>query len=545
MQSSQMQDGGPEPRMPPSDPTGVCSSLMASHGGVDPRRTSGSGDPEGPSARERSFARGALIIVGAGVLVAQLALIEADRPPGWDESIYLSQVTPEMDAMLLRAFRARGITYLVAPITLLGGSVEHVRLFLMVLSSVALAATFSVTIPLVGVAAPIAAVFLASSWLYLFNGSIVLPNLWAAILGLSAAVLTARRVEGGGTRSTVLAAISLGVMALLRPTEATVVFAAIALSLLLWRKASRGLIVPLSVALILGVLPWLVEMSVRFGGTLRALEVAHTEHHLSVADAGANLVAYLAATDGGASMDVPISGALWWAALIVLSVVAIRRSSRSRRTVVILCCTGAVILAVEYVAFVTAVAPRFLLPAYAFAVIPAAVGLVSLLRSGTSARYGGALIALLTIPWMVWQIRVADRVADRQHGSVLMFWEVGLGLREMADGQPCAFMSPHGWPAIEFAAGCRGSMLPRPRGPSDHELRRLSTSEVQGFVILRLPPRPRSVLSSIEPTSFRGPKMTWYIYEIPVLRERAVERLGLAAIDVGETKLPSTHVDEA
>ena len=447
--------------------------------------------------------------------------------------------------MLLRAFRARGITYLVAPITLLGGSVEHVRLFLMVLSSVALAATFSVTIPLVGVAAPIAAVFLASSWLYLFNGSIVLPNLWAAILGLAAAALTARRVEGGGTRSMVLAAISLGVMALFRPTEATVVFAAIGLSLILWRRASRGLIVPLGVALILGVLPWLVEMSVRFGGTLRALEVAHTEHHLSLADARANLIAYLAATDGGASIDVPISGALWWAALIVLSVAAIRRSNRSRRTVVLLCCTGAVILAVEYVAFVTAVAPRFLLPAYGFAAIPAAVGLVSLLRSGTAARYGGALIVLLMIPWMVWQIRVVDRVADRQHGSVLKFWEVGLELREMADGQPCAFMSPHGWPAIEFAAGCRGSMLPRPRGPSDHELRRLSTSEVQGFVILRLPPRPRSMLSSIEPTSFRGPKMTWYIYEIPVLREGAVERLGLAVIDVGETKLPSTHVDEA
>ncbi|MDQ4107321.1 MAG: hypothetical protein M3138_00750 [Actinomycetota bacterium] len=511
---------------------------MASHGGVDPRRTSGSGDPEGPSPRERSLARGALIIVGAGVLIAQFALISADRPPGWDESIYLSQVTPGMDAMLLRAFRARGITYLVAPITLPGGSVEHVRLFLMVLSSVALAATFYVTIPLVGAAAPIAAVFLASSWLYLFNGSIVLPNLWAAILGLAAAVLTARRVEGGGTRSMVLAAISLGVMALFRPTEATVVFAAIGLSLLLWRRASRRLIVPLGVALILGFLPWLVEMSVRFGGTLRALEVAHTEHHLSLADAGMNLVAYLAATDGEAFIDIPIPGALWWAAMIVLSVVAIRRSNRSLRTVVILCCVGALSLAVEYVAFVTAVAPRFLLPAYAFAALPAAVGLVSLLRGTTNARYGGALIALLMIPWMVWQVRVADRVADRQHGSLLMFREVGLELRKMAGGQPCAFMSPHGWPAIEFAAGCRGSILPRPRGPSDHELRRLSTSEVQGFVILRLPPRPRSVLSSIEPASVRGPKMTWYIYEIPMLPEGALERLRVATVDVGGDDAP-------
>jgi hypothetical protein len=483
--------------------------------------------------------------VGVGLLIAQLALVAADRPPGWDESIYLSQVTPGMDAMLLRAFRARGITYLVAPITLLGGSVEQVRLFLMVLSSFALAATFYVTIPLIGVAAPIAAVFLSSSWLYLVNGSNVLPNLWAAILGLATAVLTARRVEGGGNRSMVLATISLGAMALFRPTEATVVFGAICLFLLLWRQASRRLIVPLGVALILGFLPWLVEISVRFGGTLRALDVAHTEKHLSPADAGENLLAYLAATDGGASIDIPISGAFWWAALIVLSVVAIRRSNRSRRTVVILCCVGAVILAAEYVGFVTAVAPRFLLPAYAFAAIPAAVGLVSLLRSETPARYGGALVVLLMIPWMVWQIRVADRVADRQHGSVGVFQEVGLQLREMADGQPCAFMSPHGWPAIEFAAGCTGSMLRRPRGPSDQELRQFSASGVQGFVILRVPARPRSVLSSVEPTRFGGPKMIWYIYEIPMLRTGAVERLRLAKIDVGETKLSSIHVDEA
>ena len=35
--------------------------------------------------------------------------------------------------MLLRAFRARGITFLVSPVTMLGGSVEQVRLFLMAL----------------------------------------------------------------------------------------------------------------------------------------------------------------------------------------------------------------------------------------------------------------------------------------------------------------------------------------------------------------------------------------------------------------------------
>jgi hypothetical protein len=173
------------------------------------------------------------------------------------------------------------------------------------------------------------------------------------------------------------------------------------------------------------------------------------------------------------------------------------------------------------------------------------VGVVSLLRSGTSARYGEALIVLLMIPLDRWQTRVADRVADQQQLSVLMFRQVGLELREMADGQPCAFMSPHGWPAIEFAAGCRDRCFRRPREPSDRELRQLSTSGVQGSVILRLfPARDRCSAPSNRP-SVRAPKMISYMSEIPMRREGAVEGLRSAKIDVGETKLPSTHVHEA
>jgi hypothetical protein len=461
-----------------------------------------------------------MVAVVTGSLVMQLALIQADRPPSWDESIYLSQVTPEMDAMLLRAFRARGITYLVAPITLAGGSVEHVRLVLMVLSSLAVGLAFAIAIPLIGLAAPIAAVLFSYSWLFVLNGSAVLPNLWAAILGLAMTALIARRLEGGGTRHVVLAAASLAGMAIVRPTEAVVVFGAIGLGLLLSGRASWGLIWPLGIALIGGLLPWFVEISVRFGGPIRGLGVAHTEQHLGVGDAGTNLSAYLAATDGRSSLDIPIAGVLWWCSLAVLTVVAIARSSGSRRSIVVLCGAGALVLAAEYLVFVSAVAPRFLLPAYAFVAIPAAVGLVSLLRGGIIGRGAGVLVLVLLGAWIVWQARVADRVGDEQREALVSFREVGLRLREMAEGEACAFMSPHGWPAIEFAAGCRGSALPRPRGPSEEELERLSMGGRRGFVILRTSPLPRSSLTRILPVPFegrsRGRTWTWFIYEIPV-----------------------------
>jgi hypothetical protein len=476
-------------------------------------------DRAGPSAREQLIARIVVVIVGAGTLIIQLFLLPMGRPPGWDESIYLPQVTPGMDAMLLRAFRARGITYLVAPITFSGGSVEQVRLFLTVLSSFALATASSLTVPLIGMAAPIAAVFFSFTWLFLFNGSAILPNLWAALLILATTGLAARVLEEKGNRLTVLAAVALAATAIFRPTEAVAAFGAIAISVLVWRRASWRLIIALGSSLVLGLLPWIVEISIRFGGPVHALGVAHNEQNLSLVDAGTNLATYLAATGGDASADIPFAGALWWSVLVVLAVVGVARSNRSRRTVVMLCGVGALVLGFEYIGFVEAVAPRFLLPAYALAAVPAAVGLVSLLRGGMVAQSIGVLVLLFTIPWTVWQSGVAGRVADEQMPSLELFREAGVRVREMAGGRPCAFLSPHGWPAIEFASGCTGSALPSARGPSQRELLRLASGGRRVYVILRARPRPRSMLASIEATRIRGRNVTWFIYELPKFEE--------------------------
>ncbi|MGI8615203.1 MAG: hypothetical protein ACR2L4_00245, partial [Actinomycetota bacterium] len=53
----------------------------------------------------------------------------------------------------------------MAPVTGLGGSVRDVRLFLMVASDLTMVATFRLWIPLIGLAAPAAAVLFSFSWL--------------------------------------------------------------------------------------------------------------------------------------------------------------------------------------------------------------------------------------------------------------------------------------------------------------------------------------------------------------------------------------------
>jgi hypothetical protein len=150
------------------------------------------------------------------------------------------------------------------------------------------------------------------------------------------------------------------------------------------------------------------------------------------------------------------------------------------------------------------------------------IGLVALLRGGVlplaagavAVRIVGALVLALIVPWAIWQGIAADRFQDLRMESTVAFHEVGLAIRELADGRPCAFMSPHGWPMVEFAAGCDGSRLPRPRGPTRAEFEKLEAGGRQVFVILKTAPPRTSPLASSTPTPVRGPRRTWLVYRI-------------------------------
>jgi hypothetical protein len=472
-------------------------------------------ESHGHPAREQALAWRALIAVGVAYVVAQAALISLSRPPGWDETVYLSQVMPGVDALEFLAWRARGITLLVAPVTWLGGSVRDVRLFLMVASALTMVATFRLWIPLIGLAAPAAAALLSFSWLGLLGGTEVMPNLWAALLGLATAGLVARRLEGGSTRHAVLASTVLAAMALVRPTEATVLAGAIGLYVVVFRRTQWRLLFGLGLGLVLGWLPWFIEMSIRFGGPLSALDEAAVEHFATVSVVQ-NVVLHVASTDGRPpGSPAPVGGALWWSFLVILAIVAMARAPRpSDRAVAILTSFGALALATEYLVFVSALAPRFLLPAYAFASLPAAIGVVTLLRGGGVSRVAGVVVLVLVIPWAIWQGDVAGRFQDKRMISTLAFRDVGLKLRELADGRPCSFMSPHGYPQISFASGCDGSDLLRPRGPKAAELEELRKDGEELFVILKGAAPPDSPLDALMPLPVPGPSRTWFIYQV-------------------------------
>jgi hypothetical protein len=462
-----------------------------------------------------------LVAVGAAFLLTQLVFFPFGRPANWDEAVYLSQVTPGMDALFMDAWRSRGITLLIAPVSLLGGTLSDVRLYLTIASAAAVTMAFRVWIPLIGLAAPIAAFLFSFTWLGLLNGSALMPNLWAAILGVAAAGLVGRRLEGGSFGQAVLAAILLGMMALTRPTDATVLTGAIGLYLLLVRRSSWRFGLALGLGLFLGWLPWLLEMSIRFGGLSGAFHRSNSAGHVSLAPISEHVASYLRFTYGRKALPVgqfPVEGILWWSLLLVLAAIALFLPAERRvRSMGLLSFLATGASAFEYLVLVRIVAARFLLPAYAFAAITAAVGVVSLFRRGVAGRVIGAVVLVSIVPWALWQLDVARGVLAGQLRPAERYYEAGLLLRDLAGDGPCSFVSPAVHPQVQIASGCSGGKLTA-REPTTTQLAAAASGE-EVFIILPHKAERGSRLAALDPTRFRSTHRTWFIYQLSQLVE--------------------------
>ena len=461
------------------------------------------------------MARRLLIVVGAAYLVAQLLLFSSNRAPSWDEAIYLSQVTPGVDAIAFAPSRARGISLLVAPVTMAGGSIPAVRLFLAALSSVALVGSFLVWVPALGLGAAVAAFLFASTWVGLFYGSEVMPNLWAAVLAVAAAGAFVRRVEDGARWAAIAAAVLVGLMALARPADALVLSGALTLYVLLFRRSSSRELVWLA-GLAIGWGVWLVEMSVRFGGPARAMREASTLGHLTALGGGERVLQNLALTNGPtigpeANPDVPLAGVLWWGTTTALAGVAVAQRRSARRGAVLCAVLAGSALAAEYLVFVSGLAPRFLLPAYALLSLPAGAGLISLLAGGPARRIVGATAVAVLAGLTVWQVGAARTIGINAGAAREKVAEVGDEVRRLSVGRPCVVASAAAFPQLAFASRCAGRGLAGIDATSLAALRGAVSPSERLFVALPTSPPGGSPLASMPAVSVEG----WFVFELP------------------------------
>jgi hypothetical protein len=394
----------------------------------------------------------------------QVALTSLHRAPSWDEAVYLSQVTPGGNAVFFAPSRARGIALIVAPLTLVGAPLWLVRLSLACLSSLGLVVAFRCWVPLLGRATPIAAGLFGFSWLAVFYGSEVMPNLWIALLGLGAAALTVRAVVDRPPRSVAIFVL-LAAASLVRPPDA-VVLALVLGGFALLAGTPRAVPLALAAGAAAGWVPWLVEMSLRFGGVAEAIRAAGTLAHIGSVSLLARLRAQLSLTDGptivtSSGAALPLAGLAWWLGLVGLSAWAVLRDGRGRPWILAMAACG-LALFVEYVGAVGGLAPRFLLPAYAFFAVPAARG--AYLLATTQGNAGSVVRASLVVTmaaWVLWQGSVAHRIALDAARSRETFAQIGGAIRDLVGTRPCRFQSAEGYPQIQLASNCAGGQLGR------------------------------------------------------------------------------------
>lgn len=174
---------------------------MADGSSVTMTSASRAGLPPRTARRRRRWGDPWLAAVAGAFTLAQLVLVRPDLGLGWDETVYVSQVSGQVPAAFFSAPRARGISLLTAPIASWSDSTVLLRVYLAVLAGLGLYFALRVwrahVTPRV---LALAGALFASLWVTLFYGPQAMPNYWVAVGALACVGCFLRVRANAGTR---------------------------------------------------------------------------------------------------------------------------------------------------------------------------------------------------------------------------------------------------------------------------------------------------------------------------------------------------------
>ncbi|MFE9875977.1 hypothetical protein [Streptomyces sp. NPDC005784] len=406
---------------------------------------------------------GLLALVAAAFTLAQLILVHPGMGLGWDETVYVSQVSPHAPAAFFSAPRARGVSLLVAPIASWSSSTTLLRVYLALLSGLGLFVALRVWRGLFPVRVlALAGALFATLWVTLFYGPQAMPNYWVAIGALVCVGCFLRAQADGHDRAALWGiGLSAALMAWMRPPDAvwvTLPLLVVAVAVPRWRRA--GPLLALVAGLLAGAAEWIIEAYVSYGGLGQRLSDGSRIQgglgwNIAVGDQMRSL--------GGRVLCRPCTGAMpnpvvmaWWFVLPLIAVLGLVIAFRARRTaptlLLLACATTA---GIPYLFMIGYAAPRFLLPLYALVAIPVADALVHVVTVPGRRRRPVivTLVAIglaghLAVQFAVLQATVR-RTTDSHHGWAVTAAELHrLGVRP-----PCALAGHQSVP-IAFYTGC-------------------------------------------------------------------------------------------
>ncbi|MCB5164394.1 hypothetical protein LG634_06040 [Streptomyces bambusae] len=413
------------------------------------------------TAHGRAGDLAALGSVAAAYGLVQLLLVVPGTGLGWDETVYVSQVSPDAPAAYFSAPRARGITYLIAPVTAFTSSVPVLRAFLAVLAAGGLLLSLWVWRGLLPTRVlALAGGLFAGLWVTVLYGPQAMPNLWVAFAALFTVGCFLRAARDPADRLAP-AGVAAGVAfaALMRPGDAVWLVLPLlgaALAVPAWRRAV--LATALVAGLVVGGAEWAVEAHLRYGGLLPRLRRAgEIQGGLGWNPAFFDQLRSLDGRTLCRPCDVPWSRpvtGLWWFALPPLAaggLVAAHRSGRLGRVAVPT--AVALFLAAPYLLMIGYAAPRFLLPAYALLAIPVALCLDRLFAACRARPLAlTALCAALAVH-LALQFAVAGTAAARSRANRVAFAAVAAELHRLGVRPPCVLSGDEAVRAA-FATGC-------------------------------------------------------------------------------------------
>jgi hypothetical protein len=428
-----------------------------------------------------------LLLVAAAYVAAMFVAVVPRSALGWDESLYVSQVDPHTPAGYFSAPRARGVSFLVAPVLRVTDSVPVLRAYLAVLAGVLLIAAFwpwlrAVRRPWL---VPLAALLFSGLWVVLFYGASVMPNPWVGFGCLAAvgwfvrygsdarhgnrAADSSGAQDGNGAArwAPVGVAAGLAFATLMRPTDAfwvSVPLGIIMLAVRRWRRPALWLAVVVGDAL--GFVPWLVESYLRFGGpTARLHRASGVEGGLSWHPLAA--LYEMRAVNGPLlcrPCDTHVTHPLliiWWLAIPGFVIAGLLAAARSRQlaALAIPAACGAT-LAASYLLTVPYAAPRFLIPAYTLLALPIA-GFLTWLIDALPRRLrvpAVGLLALLLAVHLGLQAAVLIHQVDQHTGKALGYPPAAAALERLGVDKPCVIVGKDAVP-IAYDMGCESAAV--------------------------------------------------------------------------------------
>ncbi len=415
-----------------------------------------------------------------------LVLVHPTLALGWDELVYASRFGPHGPDTPFSAPRTRGVPALIAPVAALTDSVVLLRCYLTVAAALALYLGYLPWLKAVGRrgVVTLAAGLYGSLWIGLFYAGAAMPNHYVAT-GLAGAVgcFLARPARRG---TLVALGASFALVTLMRPNDA--VWPGLVLLLAAaWDgrrrrdrhpdgeapagptptgEAATGRVLAVVGGVAAGLLPWVAEAVIRFGGVLERLHAAsEIQGGMSLRLSLDTLRAHAAALDGpllcrpcdGASVEWINVG--WWLLvppLVGLGLYAARR--RGRTALGLLPTAAALAVAVPYLFLMGYAAPRFLLPAYALLAPVAALGIRQAAQWARRTRCAAALLcagAALALLHLGVQIQQVDVQYGIQKAARQDWQRIARVLHAHGVRPPCALDGNKAAIPIAHTAGCR------------------------------------------------------------------------------------------